>query len=321
VNAVGIDWGSSSLRAYLFDGSHELIDQIESDQGITRIDGGAKSFEQTLLEVVANWRQPGVQILLSGMITSRNGWIETPYLSCPAKPGDLYDHAVGLELEGLELRFLPGVCQHGSTVASSIDVSPAAATQAIIPGSIPHVMPDVMRGEELQLLAIGPKTGVELLVLPGTHSKWALIDSSSIIAFRTIPTGELFDVLLVHSLIGGLAQVSGWSEPHFVDGVENGYTQDAILGQLFTCRSSVLLEKRSPVESRSWLSGLLIGREIREGVALLSGNIEMVRLVGSAKLCRLYEVALKHLDIRCETESQDAARLGYQQILAQLNHS
>jgi 2-dehydro-3-deoxygalactonokinase len=293
MNAIGIDWGSSSLRAYLFDSEYKLLDQTESDRGITRHDDSSPKFEQTLLELIANWRHPGMRILLSGMITSRNGWIETPYLPCPAKPGDLYNHSIGVELEDLQLNFLPGVCQSG-----------------------PGVMPDVMRGEELQLLAIGPQTGTELLVLPGTHSKWALIDSSSIIAFRTIPTGELFEVLLAHSLIGALAEKGDWSRRPFIEGVEAGYRHDAILGQLFSCRSSVLLDNRTPAESRTWLSGLLIGREIREGIALHAGEVGFVRLVGSAKLCELYQAAFEYLNVRCQTEQRNAAMLGYRQILS-----
>ncbi len=308
MNAIGIDWGSSSLRAYLFDSSAALLDQKQSDLGITRLNGSPKSFEQTLLEVIADWRQPGMQILLSGMITSRNGWIETPYLPCPARPADLYGRAVKHEVQGLNLKFLPGVCQTGRGEQS-------AAMPDVMPGVMPDVMPDVMRGEELQLLGVGPKADRELLVLPGTHSKWALLDSNSIIAFQTIPTGELFDVLLTHSLIGGLAQSDGWSDSHFVDGVECGHQQDAILGQLFSCRSSVLLEQRSPTDSKSWMSGLLIGREIREGCTLHSGSIEKVRLVGNEKLCALYKSAFEHLNIPCETEFRDAAQLGYQCIL------
>ena len=310
MTTIGIDWGSSSLRAYLFDNTHALLDSKESDHGITRLNKDTRSFELTLLELIADWRQPDMQILLSGMITSRNGWAETPYLPCPAKPDDLYSHAVSLELEDLRLKFLPGVCQTGRGEQS------AAMHDSGSPAAMSEAMPDVMRGEELQLLGIGPKAGAELLVLPGTHSKWALVDSSSIIAFRTIPTGELFDVLLAHSLIGGLAQSDGWSESHFMTGVECGYRQDAILGQLFSCRSSVLLEKRSPSESRSWLSGLLIGREVREGSALHSGSIGVVRLVGSEKLCALYKAALEHLEVRCEIEARDAAQLGYQCLLA-----
>ncbi len=301
MNAIGIDWGSSSLRAYLFDGSHALLDYRESDQGITRLNAERQHFEQTLLELIADWRQPDMLILLSGMITSRNGWIETPYLPCPARSTDLFDHAVSMELADLRLKFLPGVCQSGSDA----QVAP-----------MPGLMPDVMRGEELQLLGTGPKAGTELLVLPGTHSKWALVNSDAVIAFRNIPTGELFDVLVSRSLIGGLAQSSEWSDSHFIDGVECGYHQDAILGQLFTCRSSVLLETRSPSESRSWLSGLLIGREVREGSALQSVTIDMLRLVGSEKLCALYKAALEHLEVHCEIEARDAAQLGYQCLLA-----
>lgn len=301
MNAIGIDWGSSSLRAYLFDSSHSLLEQIESDQGITHLQRDSQGFEQTLLGVVGHWRQPEIRVLLSGMITSRNGWVETPYLPCPARLDDLYAHAVITELEGLKLQFLPGVCQYGTQGAVLRD----------------NVAADVMRGEELQLLAIGPKAGTELVVLPGTHSKWALIDSSSIIAFRTIPTGELFNLLLSHSLIGGLAESSDWSDSGFVDGVECGYEHNAILSQLFSCRSAVLLDQRSPTESRSWLSGLLIGREIREGAELYQGAIETVRLVGSKTLCAHYEVALTHLGLQCEVESRDAAQLGYQRLLQQ----
>jgi len=315
MNTIGIDWGSSSLRAYLFDTNHNLLDKVESDRGITRLPRSSENpsgkehslskkehFESTLYDVVADWRQSGMRVLLSGMVTSRNGWVETPYMPCPANPRSLFDFSVSMEWQNLKLSFLPGVCQVGTQQGA-------------------EVMPDVMRGEELQLLAIGPKTGTELIVLPGTHSKWAVVDSDAILAFRTIPTGELFDVLLSHSLVGGLAQSHeqvAWSDSHFNDGVEFSFTHDMILGQLFTCRSSVLLEQRTPSESHSWLSGLLIGREIREGVSLQQSDVASIRLVGNAKLCKLYEQALQHLGIGCETDSRDAAQYGYQRMLSSI---
>lgn len=314
MNAVGIDWGSSSLRAYLFDSTGQLLEQRESDQGITRFqhqrhsgnDAIAQSFEKTLLEVIKDWHQLGMQVLLSGMITSRNGWIETPYLPCPARPADLYAHAVSTTLEGLQLKFLPGVCQK-----ISVDAEAGGAIT-------PDVVPDVMRGEELQLFAIAEEAGTDLLVLPGTHSKWAQLDAGAIAAFRTIPTGELFEVLLNHSLIGGLALSDDWNEHHFLQGVASGHNSDVFLGQLFSCRSSVLLEAQSPTQARAWLSGLLIGRELREGMSLFTTGEKAVRLIGNEKLCGLYQRSFAHLDIPAATETRDAAQLGYQRILQSL---
>lgn len=314
MNAIGVDWGSSSLRAYLFDATGQLLDQRESDQGITRVprrNEKDQPFEQTLLEVIKDWQQPDMTVLLSGMITSRNGWIETPYLPCPARPADLYQQAISATLEGLQLRFLPGVCQ--SPVPATKGKSNGSS--AITTGVMPDVMPDVMRGEELQLLAIAEETGADLLVLPGTHSKWAQLDTGAITAFRTIPTGELFEVLLNHSLIGGLALADDWSETHFLQGVASGHQSNAFLGQLFSCRSSVLLETQSPAQARSWLSGLLIGRELQEGMALFSTGEKAVRLIGNQKLCGLYQRAFAHLDIPATVEQRDAAQLGYQRIL------
>jgi len=207
-----------------------------------------------------------VDVVLSGMVTSRNGWIETPYIECPILLNDLRKHSVRFASAGFQLAFLPGVSVNGD-----------------------H--PDVMRGEELQLIGVEPsyvngssganvaadlRQDQTIFVLPGTHSKWVSCRSSlnvgvaadidvkdsnandsavndaqlTIESFHTCPSGELYDSLLNHTLIGGLAVQGDWSETTFLTSVKSGYSSQRLLSSLFAARSGVLLESHTSTCSR-----------------------------------------------------------------------
>ena len=249
-----------------------------------------------------------VDVVLSGMVTSRNGWVETPYISCPLILEDLRKHSVRYEFQDIQLAFLPGV-------------------------SVTGQYPDVMRGEELQLIgveldSVGGGSGVKdtaesqqdqaIFVLPGTHSKWVNCRCDrhdtklTIESFHTCPSGELYDTLLKYTLIGGLALRDHWDEAAFVSSVKTGFTSQRFLSSLFAARSGVLLESLDASAVPAYLSGLLIGREIREGIDELAVNDQLsstpgnsdvsalgpgIVLVGEPQLCGLYLRALKHLNI------------------------
>ncbi len=79
---IGIDWGTTSLRAYRLLG-RSVLDRRDSANGISSIAPGG--FESVLLDTVGDWLAQGeTDILMAGMIGSRQGWIEAPYLACPA---------------------------------------------------------------------------------------------------------------------------------------------------------------------------------------------------------------------------------------------
>lgn len=306
---VGVDWGSSSFRAYLFDGNGKVIDFLESDTGIKFVEDGR--FQETLFQQIGHWLNPGDGVVLSGMITSRNGWMETPYVSCPANLEQLMKGVVRTEANGVDLIFLPGLSQAAPW--------------------------DVMRGEELQLFGVDSIQPIRLAVMPGTHSKWASVVAGEITGFHTIATGELFEILLNHSLVGGLGQGRTWRETDFANGVDKGFNSAGIVRDLFTCRAGVLLEQLSSDGVFSYLSGLLIGNEIREGTTLTSmsathaqasafnGNNndspnQSVTLIGNALLCQRYQSAFTQLGFSAVLGEDQAVVPGFAEIIAQFNH-
>lgn len=275
---VAIDWGSTSFRAYLFDGD-SVVDNLESSCGITNVgkDSTTRDFYSTLYQQIGSWLTPGDSILLCGMITSANGWIETPYIPCPVDSRNILTSLVRHDVNNHTLYFVPGISQRE-----------------------PHA--DVMRGEEVQLLGLEyaanqPGNNRQLVIMPGTHSKWAVVKNGSIEQFRTIVTGELFSALRNHTLIGRLAIENSWCEQTFLDAVELGYNDNNPIGNLFAARSAVLLNVMQASQVNAYLSGLLIGNEIREATGMLPDTPDSVTIIGSASLTNKYLNAFNRIGI------------------------
>jgi len=287
VISVAVDWGSSTFRAYRFDSSGKHIDSINSACGIKFVKG--RRFEATLREHIGNWVSPGDTVLLSGMITSRNGWMESDYIACPASLHDIATHGKHLQLTDLKLIFLPGVNQSNP--------------------------PDVMRGEELQLLGATFAREQKIFVIAGTHSKWALVANGTIDRFRTIPTGELFDLIVRQSLVGALTEEGTENDIAFREGIESGFESTTIISDLFTTRSSVLMGQHSGGAAYHWLSGLLIGNEIREGRNMMPETTLPIVLIGSDRLCEKYSKAFELLGIAAELSGPDVTIQGFQQLI------
>ena len=259
---LGIDWGTSSLRAVALDASGRILAQRNSPSGIQAIEPGA--FEQTLEALLAPWQiDTKVPVVLSGMITSRNGWVETPYLPTPAALDALAGALVPLRsAAGRRLHFVPGVSQAGP---ASAGVAPdvAAGPQA-----------DVMRGEETELLgwlaAARQKAGEASapsmsgqFVLPGTHSKWAQVQDGRIESFATCMTGEIFHVLSKHTILSKLMEADAVSPPAFTAGAELGLREPArLLAHCFSVRALPLLGRMPVGQTRDYLGGLLVGAEV-----------------------------------------------------------
>lgn len=294
---AGVDWGSSSFRAYRFDQHGELTDELSRPLGIREIKpASGEVFEQVLFDTLGHWLVEGDTVLLSGMITSRGGWQETPYLACPVDVSRVAREGVEKTVRAVQLRFLPGIKQEK-------------------PG------PDVMRGEELQLLGASLTGERRVVVLPGTHSKWALLNGSVLDQFHTLMTGELFDVLLRQTLVGALGRSTDFHQTAFLAGVKQGFNTRTLVSDLFGLRSAVLLGHQEAGQLHSRLSGLLIGSEIREAQTLLpmpgtSADIP-VALIGSDALCSLYETAFSCLGIQAARVSATAAIDGFRQVARQ----
>lgn len=290
---IAIDWGSSSLRAYLLDDDGRVLETRRDARGILGCDG---RYAEVLVELVGDW--PG-EIFLSGMIGSRNGWIELPYLSAPADAeafaAAMHRHEIA-PWPGRGLWFVPGLaCGTGE-----------------------DAVPDVMRGEETQLIGLAALlgSGRHLACLPGTHSKWAWLDAGRLGDFATVMTGELYAVLRQHSLLGRLMRDDdGFDQAAFLQGVDYSATPDGLSHQLFGARTLALFGKLSDTAAPAWLSGLLLGHEIRHRQGLPA----QVHLVGSAALATRYGIALAHLGIQACAHGEDLAAAGLYR-LAQLRH-
>ena len=290
---VALDWGTTSLRAYLLGAAGVVLDRRSESLGILQIPG--RDFAGVYRTVTKEWRQhhPGLPAIASGMIGSAQGWIEAPYVDVPADL-DAVVRMMAVEPD-TGLRIIPGLSQRGAA-------------------------PDVMRGEETQLfgaqahsrsLAHGGR-----VVLPGTHSKWARISNGRIEGFTTYMTGELFAVLRGHSILGRLADPAAAGEtavgPGFLRGVQAARDAPGALSSLlFSARSTVLVGDLPATESLDYLSGLLIGDELRW--ALTAGDPPLA-IVGDPTLGGRYVAALREFGVRDVELLGDTGPVGLWQI-------
>jgi len=298
MSVVAVDWGSTNLRAYRLNAQLELEDRIDAALGIKNIEH--TNYEKILESLLGDWLVGTQYFIFSGMITSRQGWIETPYVACPVSLESLVEQIQAQKLEsGHTAYFMPGVCCYLFNGESSADV---------------------MRGEEVQLLGMSANTR-KIVVLPGTHSKWVQLNSHSIDTFCTYMTGELFELVRYQSLAGQLATTTDHIDEHFLDGVNIGYNSDQLMGKLFGARSSVLLGHRAPEAVHSYLSGLLIGTEIRQGVAQTPQGYRQtpIELVGSNVLVQRYKQAFDALSLNAVINDTTAELNTYSNIAGILN--
>ena len=282
---VGIDWGTSALRACLFERDGTVCDRRAEPWGIQHLPAGgyAAAFRGVAGEWLDRW--PALPVLASGMVGSRQGWHEVPYVECPADPATLAAGLVPFDSPCGRIHLVPGLAQAGE-------------------------FPDVMRGEEVQIvgaLTADPALAASsVLVLPGTHCKWATVRDGRVIRFTTYLTGELFAMLRGHSIIGRPAREAGLEPggPEGLSAFRRGVcvARDSggagISGRLFTTRSLYLVGDLPLEHTLDYLSGLLVGDEIRSVVFGLGGAAcPPLVLIGAATLCDRYRLALTEFGI------------------------
>lgn len=259
---IAVDWGTTNRRAYLLDGDGRCASEFEDDRGILAVKDGA--FPDAVQQI--RDRLGDRPLLLGGMIGSNRGWVEAPYAFCPAGLDDL---AGALVRTGDRCAIVPGVAFTGDGRA------------------------DVMRGEEIQLVGAAAAGLVPpdcIVCHPGTHNKWARMEGGRIASFRTVMTGELFNLLRQHSILASL--LDGDVEPGeaFAAGVRTGLADSGITAELFSLRARCLLGRGNPQDTAAFASGLLIGEDIRVGMRGAGGG-ELI-VMGRPELTELYVAAL-----------------------------
>jgi len=283
---IAVDWGTTNRRAYMVDADGACSSEFEDDKGILSVPAGG--FESAVGEI--RDRLGNKPMLLAGMIGSNRGWIEVPYAHCPA-----------------------GVDELARQLVWSHDGS-----AALVPGlAYLNERADVMRGEEVQILgaaAAGEIPGDCLVCHPGTHNKWIQVRDGRIHAFRTVMTGELFNLLRDRSILSDLLKADVEPSAAFCEGVRRGLAGAALTAELFETRARVLLGRTTTEDGGPFVSGLLIGQDVRVGLEQTSGLPVVV--MGRPELTELYAAALEQASVEAtEMDGERAFLAGARKIV------
>ncbi|RCK53602.1 2-keto-3-deoxy-galactonokinase [Thalassospira profundimaris] len=290
---VAVDWGTSNLRLWAMDADDGILARAESDLGLNKINDGG--FETVLRDLVAGWLPDtlsddnSISVIVCGMAGAKQGWCEAPYATVPARPETLAAGAVKpvLKQAGLDVHILPGLCQVDD--------------------------PDVMRGEETQLVGFmaDHPDFAGWVCLPGTHSKWARIANGTISGFRTYMSGEVFALLSQQSILRHSMQGAD-DAAAFENAIRHiSVKPKELLHCLFGIRAGGLVspDGQQAGAGAAILSGYVIGSEIADIMARL-GRDESIALIGAGKLASLYRQALHVHDFDAEIIDAESATLG-----------
>jgi len=278
IGSVVIDWGTTNARAYALAAppgeTGAIVEARAAPLGILNVEDG--HFDAAFEELVGGWREePDIPVLMSGMIGSRQGWIEAPYAACPAGP---------------------------AAVATALTPVPGKANVFIVPGvSLSNDgRHDVMRGEEVQCFGAVALTGERdaVICLPGTHSKWVAMADGAIARFATSMTGETYAVMRRHSILGALMTGTDAEAPGaaFGTGLTRSGEAGGLLNHLFSVRADGLFEAVPSDGLADYLSGILIGHEVRAMTGMFAPS-GPVLLIGGGALTARYQAAFGHLGL------------------------
>ncbi|HVZ98853.1 MAG TPA: 2-dehydro-3-deoxygalactonokinase [Caulobacterales bacterium] len=263
---IGVDWGTTNLRAFRFDGAGNVVETRRAANGVGMIKD--RAFEAALREIVGDWLTQEARIVISGMAGSREGWREAPYAPCPADLASVRAAMVRPDA-ALDARLAPGLS--------------AARGDGLM---------EIMRGEETQIFGALDSQAADIVVAPGTHSKWARVAEGRVTDIRTYMTGEIYALLKQQSILTRLIDGDASDPDAFALGVQRSLRSAALLNLLFSVRSEGLFGHIATRSLSAYLSGLLIGAEITEGLAehRLSADIRIL-VIAAAELGALYRAA------------------------------
>jgi len=283
---VAVDWGTSSLRGALLDAGGKVLEERSDARGILKVPAGG--FPEVFESLFADWMQPaGTRCLISGMAGSKQGWVEAPYCACPAGRVEVGHRIIDIDVRpGSRISIVPGLRDEHDGV------------------------PDVMRGEEVQIFGAMALMDVDegVFVLPGTHNKWVTVKKGRVKGFRTFMTGEFYALLSQHSILARTLDADApLDEAAFVEGVTRSDNGQGLLHNAFGARTLALFERMPTEELASYLSGLLIGEELRTQSLHASGEVV---LIGSPALTQRYTLALRATGIATRTMGAEATWAG-----------
>jgi 2-dehydro-3-deoxygalactonokinase len=282
---IALDWGTSSLRVARLGPQGRVLQERSLPRGILTVAPG--EFPSVFDDACGDWmRQSGGPAILSGMVGSRQGWLEAPYCPCPAGFDEIAARLAWVQ---------PG----------RIAIVPGLSCET-------YGVPDVIRGEETQVFGALQLLGIAdgLFVLPGTHSKWVRVVRGRIEAFATFMTGEFYALLRRHSILARtLPDMDGELDAQALRrGVEHALQSGNLLHAAFSARTLALFERLPAAALPSYLSGLLIGEELRsQDLRAPSGPLVVI---GSPALTQRYEVALQVMGVGAHSVGSQAGWRG-----------
>jgi len=282
---IGIDWGTTSFRAFRIGRDGTIRDRRASPRGIMNVPDNR--FAETLREEIGPWLAVGEdRVVLSGMIGSRQGWKEAPYIPCPAGAAELGAALVDVPFDWGKVKLVPGL--------STNDDAGVA---------------EVMRGEETQVVgALEVFNGGGAACLPGTHSKWVRVETGRITGFATHMTGEAFAALRGHTILARMMREGPADGAPFDTGVRRSGQPGGLLHHIFGVRALTLAGRLAETDSVAYLSGILVGHEVRAALAGAAGMV--VHVIGTPELTALYARAISACGAYAERHDGEAAARG-----------
>lgn len=295
---IGLDWGTSSLRAFLIGNGGQILAELNGPDGIMAVGPDSSDpradFSRIAQSTIGDWLAEFGQlpVLASGMIGSTQGIAEAGYLDLPTDLGDLGKHLTTVELDTVDLRIVPGLQKTASETSA----------------------PDVIRGEETQLLGLltPDLTEQRAVVLPGTHTKWVACEGTRVTDFSTSMSGEIFGLLSTSSILARLAEPTvDFHLEAFDWGVSIGADDPAVLtSSLFSARTWALDGRLLADEVNDYLSGMLIGSEAASQLTPNTESAEPIIICGSTSLTQRYSRALNRLGRETVVADPRAAATG-----------
>jgi 2-dehydro-3-deoxygalactonokinase len=264
---IAVDWGTSSFRAYLIE--NDIVSgRIETKDGMKFIDNN--SFEKTFIGLIDKWLvdDQTIEVLASGMVGARQGWVEAPYQETPCDLNNIKFISPILNDNRVALKIFSGISQ--------ID------------------QPDVMRGEETQVAGFFYENPdfEGSICLPGTHSKWIKVKDQNIEKFKTFMTGELFEVISQNTVLMHSVKSNKTNQGELLKSVDKILKNPSLFGNsLFQLRADDLINSRDNIVYKSRLSGYLLGLELLGSVDYWKKN--KIALIGNKELIKLYSYILK----------------------------
>ena len=251
---VAVDWGTTNRRAWTVTGG-TATPLLADEQGIL----ACTDFAAAVAELRA--RSGGLPLLMAGMIGSNRGWVEVPYVAAPAGLAEIAAAVTWVE-RGIGI--VPGV--------SFVD----------------GLRADIMRGEEVAMLGANLANG--LVCHPGTHTKWVEMEDGAIARFRTVMTGDVFAALAHRSILSDLLAHPAPVDDAFTAGVDHALASTDLTAELFSTRARVILGRADAAHAASYVSGLLIGSDVRIGLGRLRADV--VPVLGAPVLTARFAAAL-----------------------------